>query len=354
MSNEPCSDAVIFAEWRTTDMDTSKMSDEACSDDGDDSRAPHTRTRHTRIWSKHKTQYAQFLRTHGHLDVPFRTPGGIGRHMSAMRSSGRFRVEFESEFPGEFWASHRERMWTREYEPRYRAYLAKYGHLDVPHRQDVIGPHMNSMRRQGSFRSEFESAFPGTFWPSHRERVWACEYEPRYRAYLAKHGHLDVACNVTVIGTHMNSMRRVGCFRAEFDAAFPGEFWASRRERMWAREYEPRYRAYLAKHGHLDVPHRERLIGPHMRTMRAREGAHLRAFNAAFPGQYWSSHNARKWAVEYEPLYRAYLAQHGHLNVPLDVPVIGPLTRTRLHGSADDRFQTEFQAAFPSSGSREV
>ena len=85
---------------------------------------------------------------------------------------------------------------------------------------------MNRMRSEGCFRAEFNAAFPGEFWASHDARTWAVTYEPLYRAYLAKHGHLDVASKEPIIGSQMGNMRH---------EAFPGEFWASHDERTNAR-----------------------------------------------------------------------------------------------------------------------
>ena len=295
------------------------------------------------VWPvKYEPLYRAYLAKHGHLDVAGEEPI-IGKQMGSMRCEGSFRAEFDAAFPGEFWASHNARMWTREYEPRYRAYLAKHGHLDVAQEEPIIGNHMHSTRRRGSFRAEFDAAFPGEFWASHHNRMWTREYEPRYRAYLAKHGHLKVAFRESVIGPQMNRMRRKGSFRAEFDASFPGEFRASHKVRTWAVTYEPLYRAYLAKHGHLDVASREPIIGNHMGNMR-RFGSFRAEFDAAFPGEFWASHNNRMWTREYEPRYRTYLAKHGHLDVALKAPVIGrQMNRMRTKGS----FRAEFDAAFP-------
>jgi hypothetical protein len=292
-------------------------------------------------WPRFRALYQSYFDTHGHMDVSYREPI-IGTNMDSMRAKGSFRTEFDASFPGEFWESHHKRMWACEYKPRYRTHLDTHGHLDVPRNVPIIGQHMHDMRAKGCFRKEFDASFPGEFWESHDKRMWACEYKPRYRTHLDTHGHLDVSSKEPIIGSHMGNMRSLGCFKKEFDASFPGEFWESHHKRMWACEYKPRYRTHLDIHGHLDVSSKEPIIGNHMKCMRKR-GSFRTEFDASFPGEFWESHHKRMWA-KYKALYRTHLDIHGHLNVPYKEPIIG----NHMHNMrAMGCFKKEFDLAFP-------
>lgn len=237
----------------------------------------------------------------------------------------------------------RSAKWERELKPLYIGYLAKHGHLDVARKEPKIGKQMGEMRRVGEFRSEFEAEFPGQFWESHLARVWKREHEPKYKAHFEKYGHLDVGSNENGIGKQMSTMRSTGAFREEFDKSFPGAFWASHSARMWECRYKPLYAAYKEIHGHLDVASNEPVIGRHMETMRSRGGFRKR-FEVSFPGDFWESHSSRLWEVKYYPLYAAYLKKHGDLDVPYSEPTIG---KGMYSMRATNAFRTYFDVAFP-------
>jgi hypothetical protein len=186
----------------------------------------------------------------------------------------------------EYAAKKRKQTWPK-YKALYSAHLELHGHLDVPYGEPVIGSHMQTMRTHGSFRAEFFRDFPGLFWESHSKRMWAT-YKPLYSAHLNTHGHLDVPTKYPIIGHHMRDMRHTGSFRAEFSRDFPGEFWESHIKRVWACKLRPLYKAHLDIHGHLNVSTKEPIIGNHMRNMRAR-GSFKKEFARDFPGQFWVS-----------------------------------------------------------------
>ena len=103
-------------------------------------------------------------------------------------------------------------------------------------------------------------------------------------------------------------------------------------------KWEPLYKAHLDIHGHLDVAQSVPIIGPHMSHMRSK-GSFRAEFFRDFPGEFWESHSKRVWACKYKPLYKAHLDIHGHLNVPQNVPIIGTNMR---HMRETGGFKKEF------------
>ena len=51
---------------------------------------------------------------------------------------------------------HRESRWKAILRPLFAAYLDRYGHLDVPSKEPIIG----GVRQSGTYRDEFDAAFP--------------------------------------------------------------------------------------------------------------------------------------------------------------------------------------------------
>jgi hypothetical protein len=148
--------------------------------------------------------------------------------MRNMRVRGNYIKEFDESFPGEFVSSHSDQAWTT-YKALYWGYFDIHGHMDVPAMEPGIGRHMSQMRTRGNYRKEFDAVFPGLFWSSHSKRMWTCKYKPLYSDHLDTHGHLNVPYGEPVIGPHMRNMRARGNYKKEFDLAFPGQFWKSRK-----------------------------------------------------------------------------------------------------------------------------
>ena len=122
----------------------------------------------------------------------------------------------------------------------------------IPASTPVIGQimvHMRTAHRKGqphtiAYRAEFDAAFPGEFWPSHGAYQWNVVLYPLFAAFYAEHGHMRIPTSTPVIGNVMKHMRRAhrkgkpytSRYRAEFDAAFPGEFWPSRKAFLASRK----------------------------------------------------------------------------------------------------------------------
>ena len=69
-----------------------------------------------------------------------------------------------------FVAASRDHKWE-VLEALFRAFYVKHGHIDPRYDEPIIGQQMSNMRCAGTFRKEFEAAFPGLFYVSHRARV---------------------------------------------------------------------------------------------------------------------------------------------------------------------------------------
>ena len=292
------------------------------------------------------SHFRAFKAEYGHTRVPVAyvctDKHKLGGQMRSIRSGANKltpeqRAVLDAE--GFIWNASLYGAWWPEFIAHFRAFKAEFGHTRVPLAHVCaddykLGLRVSGIRTGNNKVTDAQRAIleaEGFRWDASTTGTWWPEFVDRFRAYKAEKGHTKVPTkHVCPDGYQLG--QKVGHIRCGAIQLAPeqtaildaeGFVWVALTTGAWWVEFIEHFRAYKAENGHANVPRAHRCadgfrLGQQVGGIRSGSLKITDEQRTILDAEefIWDASRKGTWWPVFIDHFRAYKAEHGHVQVP--------------------------------------